>query len=137
METAVLPAEGPLAGVRVMVVDDNSAIRRVVTRLLERQGAELLAAADEDEALAQLEIHRDVDVLLVDLVLGRGQTGESLVRRAQALLPDVRYAYISGHAGETIAGVEDGGVVRRLLRKPFGVEDLVALVKQCLAGDAM
>lgn len=124
------------AGSTVLVVDDDAAIRSVIERLLRRQQIDVLAAGDVDEALAVLERRSDVQVLLVDLVLAGGESGEAIVRRARELYPAIQYAYISGHAGEAIAGVEDEDVDVRLLRKPFKGEELLRVIDLCLANAA-
>jgi two-component system CheB/CheR fusion protein len=73
----------PLAGLRLLVVEDEETGREMLTRLLEQYGAEVVAAASATEALAALE--RAVpDVLLSDVGMP-GESGYDLLRRVRAL----------------------------------------------------
>jgi len=61
-------AEMPVAGLRILVVDDNETNRRVVELILASAGIETLAAADGQEALDLLE-HHPVDLILMDMMM--------------------------------------------------------------------
>jgi two-component system CheB/CheR fusion protein len=77
----------PLAGLRLLVVEDEDSGREMLTALLEQYGAEVVAAASAAEAVAALE--RAVpDVLLSDIGMP-GESGYDLLRRVRAL-PDDR-----------------------------------------------
>src|SRR5207245_10115411 len=63
---AVAPAAGathPLAGVRVLLVDDEEPVRRPIPRFLARRGPVVIEAADGEEALERLN-GEPVDVIL-------------------------------------------------------------------------
>ncbi len=79
-------ASRPLAGLRLLVVEDEESGREMLTRLLELYGAEVVAAASASEALEALE--RGVpDVLLSDVGMP-GESGYDLLRRVRALPAD-------------------------------------------------
>jgi PAS domain S-box-containing protein len=73
---------GQLAGVRVLVVDDDADARLMTRRLLEGPGAEVEAAASADEALAMLAA-RPFDMLVSDIGMPGGD-GYELLRRLRA-----------------------------------------------------
>ncbi len=76
----------PLAGLRLLVVEDEDTGREMLVALLEQYGAEVVAAASAEEALAALE--RIVpDVLLSDIGMP-GQSGYDLLRRVRSLSVD-------------------------------------------------
>jgi len=75
-----------LPAVHVLVVDDSSMIREVLTRILEYQGATVTAVGTADRALDLLEQLRP-DVLLSDLEMP-GKDGYWLIGRVRALSPD-------------------------------------------------
>ena len=78
-----LPATRPLAGIRILVVDDEPDARSLVRRLLETELATVVLAADADEAMAKIE-REPFDVLLSDI--GMPVTdGYQLVARLRAL----------------------------------------------------
>ena len=71
-----------LNGIRVLVVEDNSDTRQLVTALLENQGAEVTATASAPEAFQAFRLNRP-DVLLSDIGMP-GEDGYALLRRIRA-----------------------------------------------------
>jgi two-component system CheB/CheR fusion protein len=78
-QTLDVPA---LAGVRVLVVDDDASAREVVTAALEHYGAVVATAASAAEARSTLA-RTACDVLLVDLAMP-GEDGYAFIRRMRA-----------------------------------------------------
>jgi CheY-like chemotaxis protein len=72
-----------LAGVRVLVVDDEPLVRQVVTILLQDYGAVVTSVGSAADALRVLPVERP-DVLLTDLTMPEAD-GFSLIRRVRAL----------------------------------------------------
>jgi CheY-like chemotaxis protein len=72
-----------LAGVRVLVVDDERDAREMLRRALANSGAEVVTAGSAAEALLSVERHRP-DVLVSDIGLP-GQDGYELIRRVRML----------------------------------------------------
>jgi len=87
-EARVSPREpcASLAGVKVLVVDDDDDARELVRRVLEACGALVIAAESAAEALAAVTRHRP-DVLLSDIGMPH-QDGYQLVRALRALAPE-------------------------------------------------
>jgi len=75
-----------LPSIHVLVVDDSSAIREMLTQILEGQGATVTAVGTAEHALDLLEQLRP-DVLLSDLEMPE-KDGYWLIRRVRALAPD-------------------------------------------------
>ena len=119
-----------LSAVHVLVVDDNAAVCRVLTTLLESYGASVTSVGSAAEALRVLPLERP-DVLLTDLSMPEAD-GFSLIRRVRALLPE--------HGGHTpaalvtdLAAAQDRAKVLRAgfqfcLAKPVNAGELVAAV---------
>ncbi|HEV7499372.1 MAG TPA: ATP-binding protein [Vicinamibacteria bacterium] len=93
-----------LAGVRVLVVDDEKDTRDVVSAVLSQQGAEVAAASSVDEALAHLSSSIP-DVLLADIGMP-DEDGYSLMRRIRAL-PASRGGTVPAAALTAYARAED------------------------------
>jgi DNA-binding NtrC family response regulator len=119
----------PLA---ILVVDDDSALRGLVRRVLERQGWTVYTASAVAEAKTLLAQMRDgLGLLLTDVAMPGG-LGPDLVTDLSTLQPDVRVLYMSSYAAEDLAyhGVSLGD--RPHLRKPFTPEQLVTAVCETL-----
>ena len=82
----------------ILVVEDESAVRALVTRVLTSEGYVVFTASDAAQALALLEEEdRWVDLLLTDVVLPRGLQGDDLAQEALALRPGLPILFMSGH----------------------------------------
>jgi CheY-like chemotaxis protein len=75
-----------LAGVRVLVVDDQEDARDLIVAALEHHGARVVAAASAGEAMSAL-IREKPDVLVSDVAMP-GEDGYSLMRQVRALAPN-------------------------------------------------
>ena len=119
-----------LSAVHVLVVDDNAAVCRVLTTLLEHYGASVTSVRSAAETLRVLPLERP-DVLLTDLSMPEAD-GFSLIQQVRALLPE--------HGGHTpaalvtgFAAAQDRAKVLRAgfqfcLAKPVNAGELVAAV---------
>ena len=112
---------------RVLVVDDDLQIRKLLREAFEEAGFEVEVAVDGADALARYRSHRP-DVVITDILMPK-RSGIELV---STLLRDDRYAQIiamSGVVGEAFleAGMELG--VKRVFAKPLEVEVLVNTVR--------
>lgn len=116
--------EGLGRGERVLVVEDQPSVRRVIRRLILRLGYEVVEASDGQEALALLEESPGIDILFTDIVLPGELDGVMLGRAARAAHPDLRVVHTTGYAADNpLLGVVDESV-SSLLRKPVQIEEL-------------
>jgi CheY-like chemotaxis protein len=109
----------------ILVVDDDEAVVRLVSRMLERRGYATRVATGGAEAEAVLE-GEEVDAIVTDLRMP-GMTGAELVTRARDRRPRVKAIYMSGFAGDRIA-LPAREVEATILEKPFGSEELLRAV---------
>ncbi|MFO7610756.1 MAG: response regulator [Candidatus Krumholzibacteriia bacterium] len=125
-------------GLRVLVVDDSVAMRRMIVRALGMTGlgiGEILQAADGQEGLATI-LSRPVDLALVDIHMPV-MRGPDMIRRvretpAVAGLPCV---VVSSESSESRIR-EMAGLGVSFVCKPFTPEDLAAVIGEVLAGAA-
>jgi two-component system cell cycle sensor histidine kinase/response regulator CckA len=90
-------------GERVLVVDDDQAVRQVIGQLLERAGYQVCLAADGQEALAILkEQAPEIRVVLSDLVMPN-MGGFELYKEIEERYPELRFVAMSGYGAEAIA----------------------------------
>jgi PAS domain S-box-containing protein len=118
---------------RVLVVDDDEGVRRMMQRTLERAGYAVHAAASPAEALAWLRASASpLDLLVTDVVLP-GMNGRELADRVRADRPALRVLYTSGYTANVVVhdGVLESGV--ELLSKPFSPAALSARVAELLS----
>lgn len=114
----------------ILVVDDEPAVLRMVQRTLERDGYEVLAAANGGEALRLMhERSSDIALVIVDFVMPEID-GPTLVPRLRAVAPLVKFIGVSGLDQRERAlalGLDD------ILGKPFDGPTLLPRVRAVLA----
>jgi PAS domain S-box-containing protein len=115
---------------RVLLVEDDAEVRRVVHGFLAALGCSVTGAADAEQALALLDDGLQVDVLLTDIALGAGLRGTELARLAQARRRALPVLLMSGFASEMLEPEPGEPLPWELLRKPYSREQLAhALVR--------
>jgi len=120
-------------GRTVMIIEDESALRRLFTRLLEAEGYLTLSAAGGEEATALAAAHVGTIDLFVSDVLLRGERGPEVVNRLRERYPDAQALLISGYAGAT--DVHPIPSDWPFLGKPFTNEQLLAAVTRVLSSE--
>ena len=124
-------SDGPSESPRILVVDDDTAVRRVIRVFLQDRGYHVRTAAGAEEALELLQNER-FDIVVTDLRLPVS-SGLELLEKVRARLPGVRSVLMSGDADvpALVEAVERG--VDAVLLKPFELEELRAQVEQSVA----
>ncbi|MGO8919791.1 MAG: response regulator [Stellaceae bacterium] len=82
---------------RILFVDDDSAMRDLVRRVLEREGYFVQAVPSAEVALMLLAERIQFDLLITDIVMPGGMNGFELADRAKAMLPGLRIIYLTGY----------------------------------------
>jgi len=113
---------------KVMVVEDEELLRRMIRRALRRGGYEMLGASCGAEAMELAEQYDDVEVIVIDRGLP-GLDGVSVARRLRQRFPHAHIVLMSGLVDESMerAGLELGGCV--VLEKPFRPRTLIEVVE--------
>ncbi|MCS6798110.1 MAG: ATP-binding protein [Myxococcota bacterium] len=122
-----LRVRSTLRGARVLVVDDDPATRDMVRTALALQGARVVATDDPEQVL---EADLGYDLAVVDLALA-GLRGDRLVAALRRRGLVRRVLLMSG--ADPPSDAASGGEPDRWLRKPFGVDDLIAAAQAVLA----
>jgi two-component system, OmpR family, response regulator MprA len=117
--------------VKILVVDDERAVRDSLRRALELQGYAVALAADGAEALAQLESNGPVDAVLLD-VLMPGLDGLEVCRQIRRSGNEVPVLMLTARdaVGDRVAGLDAGA--DDYVVKPFALEELLARVRALL-----
>ncbi|TMN16439.1 response regulator [Pseudoxanthomonas sp. X-1] len=116
---------------RVLLVDDNELIREMAADVLADEGMQVVQAGDAEQGLDQLRAQPGFDLLLTDVRLP-GMSGRDLADAARALTPALPVIFMTGYAEEALERPDFLGPGMQLLRKPFSLADLMAMVRGCL-----
>jgi PAS domain S-box-containing protein len=135
-EAAATPAPMPRGQEKVLVVEDDPAVRRVVVTQLAELGYHVLEAEDGQKALTMITNGVAIDLLFTDVVMPGGLSGRQLAAAAKAHLPALKVLYTSGYTENSIVhqGRLDPGVY--LLSKPYQKPDLAQKLREVLDNGA-
>jgi DNA-binding response OmpR family regulator len=120
----------------ILVVDDDSALRRLVTTVLERRKFSVAEAADGSRALEMLG-KATFDLVITDIVMPEIE-GLELVRHVRARHPSAKVMAVSGGGSHLVSYTELAKELGadEVLAKPFTPAELVAAVERVLSGGA-
>lgn len=116
---------------RILIVDDDPSIRRILAVSLGRSGYLTVGACDGGEALEAMRAGK-ADLVLLDLMMPKVTGWDVLAARAAAPeLQKIPVIVITAERGQGVEKISPSAICA-LLPKPFELETLQALVKSCL-----
>ncbi len=131
-ETTAPAATLAASGETVLVVDDEDAVRMLVTEVLADMGCNALEAADGPAGLAILQSDARIDLLVTDVGLPKGMNGRQLAEAARALRPELKILFITGYAENAVIGNGHLDPGMHLLTKPFAIDAISARIRDLL-----
>ena len=120
----------------VLVVEDDSLVRRYVVTQVESLGYTTLEAANAAEALRIIDNAGTIDLLFTDVIMPGTMNGRQLVDEALKRRPALKTLFTSGYTENAIVhhGRLDSGVL--LLAKPYRKSELARMIRLALAVEA-
>jgi PAS domain S-box-containing protein len=118
----------------ILLVEDEPAILRLTTTMLERQGYTVLSAPNPSDAIRLATAHAsEIHLLLTDVVMP-DMNGAELSKQVESIHPHLKRLFMSGYTADVIAehGLVDDDVC--FIQKPFSTKDLAAKVREALGG---
>lgn len=120
-----------IVAARVLVAEDNPAVREFVSRSIGSMGCKVATAADGQDALDKLAAET-FDVLVTDIVMPNVD-GIALAMKAVRDYPGLRVVMISGYAQERMRAHNLDALVHKIIAKPFSLEEICEAVKNAFA----
>ena len=118
-------------GERILVVEDDHAVRMLVVEVLSELGYEAIEADDAGAALETIRTDQQIDLMISDVGLP-GMNGRQLADIARSHRPGLRVLFMTGYAGAEsvrLATLDDGMAV---MTKPFEVAFLAKRIQQLM-----
>ena len=113
--------------IRILLAEDEEAMRTYLARALERAGYEVVAVDRGTAAVPRLETEH-FDLLLSDIVMPE-MDGIELAQRCAEISPRTKVMFITGFAAVTLKASRDAPQAK-VLSKPFHLKDLVLEVER-------
>lgn len=118
---------------RVVLVEDDAALRKIIRQALEDRGYSVWEARNGGEAILLAEQHGDsIDIVISDVVMPM-MDGVELASRLRAYLPRVRVLLTSGYPADERLAARGGGA---FLQKPFSIDSLETAVRALLTNSS-
>ncbi len=130
--TPVLGIELSTASERILLAEDEPAIRTALSRILRSAGYEVLEAAHGGEALRLSEAESGTIHLLLSDVMMPGIGGKELVQRLAKTRPEIRVVLMSGYTDDEALRADLGAARYAFLQKPFTARDVLRVVRGAL-----
>jgi hypothetical protein len=132
--TPEAPGPPPVGAGLILLVEDETAVRSLVSRMLRTLGYDSLVAASAAEAVGLFELHGErISALLTDVVmpqLGGRELSERLLERA----PGLRILFMSGYTEDALLRRHDLKARFAFIEKPFTARQLGHALHNLLAG---
>jgi PAS domain S-box-containing protein len=117
----------------ILLVEDESAVRRATAEFLGLQGYTVLQAKDGVDALAVAKKFGATIHLLVTDVVMPNMSGGTLATELGLLRPEAKLLFVSGYAGKTVLDHKVFDIETNFLQKPFTLKQLSSKVRGALA----
>ena len=116
---------------RVLIVEDEAAIRLAVSRLLKKEGYEVDEAASGEDAIAQIE-EKYYDLVITDNALGKGASGMDVLETSRSRRTETPVVMITAHGNEKIAVEAMKKGATDYVPKPFDNDEIRLVVRRAL-----
>ena len=120
---------------RILVVEDDAAVRTLTKRILETFGYRVWEAGTGVEALELWRHHfAEIDLLVTDIIMPDGITGHDLAKQLRAQKPGLGIIFVSGYSSEVVGKDPDflHAAKSHFLQKPYPSHLLLDTVRKCL-----
>jgi signal transduction histidine kinase/ActR/RegA family two-component response regulator len=133
------PSPAAVAGdcrtLRILAVDDEPALGRLLARLLEMDGHAVVVSSSAEEALGRLA-REPFDLVLSDVGMGAGMNGWELAQRVRAAHPGLVFVLATGWGAAIEPEEARRQGIRAVIPKPYRLDDLRRLIASIADGQA-
>ena len=126
------PSKGWTGTGKILIVDDERAVRRVVQAVLQRAGYEVLAAEDGHGGLDLFKSHQgEIRATILDLTMP-GLDGDEVLAAIRAIDPNAPVILSSGYTGDEVLDRVKNSTVSAYLQKPYKPAELLSVLQEIL-----
>ena len=116
---------------KILVVDDNKAVRELLTVMLNEFGHEVVTAQNGQEGIAKCEKCDSFDLVITDRQMP-GMLGEELIHRIKKIRPELSAILITSDCDSGLSQVAKAAGADEILIKPFQMKTMERVIKNLL-----
>ncbi|MEJ2055785.1 MAG: response regulator [Calditrichaceae bacterium] len=116
----------------VLIIDDDSEVRRMIGRMLDSEGYDVIEAADGKEGLEVIKTINNIDLLITDLIMPEKE-GIEVIREVKKICPEIKILAISGGGrgdAKNYLTIAKAMGAHQTLKKPFIKKELIEKVTE-------
>lgn len=118
---------------KVLLVEDDATVRKILSRQLEKCGMSVVSAAESTSAEHAFRNSGPFDIVVSDIVMPGDLQGPALVKRLRESDPNLPAVLLSGYPKESLDNSRDLCPDDTILMKPIGRDDLLAAIDNAVA----
>ena len=118
----------------VLVIDDESTVRMLISDVLGEAGYHAIEAADGPSGMKVLQSGARIDLLITDVGLPGGMNGRQVADAARVFRPDLKVLFITGYAENAVVGNGHLDPGMQIITKPFAIEALGNKIREMIDG---
>jgi CheY-like chemotaxis protein len=99
-------------------------------------GYSAMRADNTASALNTLALHKEINLMITDVIMPGGMNGVELANKARELIPELKVIYSSGYPSDALVERSGTSVDGPLLRKPYQRAEFEAMIERALQGAA-
>jgi PAS domain S-box-containing protein len=122
----------PGSGETVLVIEDDSAVRLIISDLLRELGYACIEAGDGQAALPMLTSNTPIDLLITDVGLP-GMNGRQIAEIARQHRPDLKILFVTGYAEHATGHAPFLAPGMEMATKPFALDALALKIREMIA----
>ena len=122
------------AALKILVMDDDEAVRRISRKMLEKRGCEVSTAADGEEAIELCRNEKDAgsgfDAVILDLTVRGGMGGKEAVHHITGVDPEAMVVLASGYSSDPVMANFQAYGFDAALEKPYRMADVEEILSK-------
>ncbi|NOS71614.1 MAG: response regulator [Verrucomicrobia bacterium] len=131
--TSTLTQPLPRGSETLLVVEDERAVRQLVSNTLEHCGYKVFTAANGRDALEVWQKNKDhIQLLLTDVIMPDGMSGTELGGRLAIENPKLKIIYTSGHGQKALENTDRQHHTESFIQKPYSLQQIATLIRSRL-----
>jgi CheY-like chemotaxis protein len=119
---------------RVLLVEDEGFLRRLMAEVLQDEGFEVVEAGSGEAAATALSGRSTFDILFSDINLSSELDGIELALMARALYPRIHLVLASAYVADSLERLGATSPTATFIAKPYDADHVAAVLKQMMAG---
>ena len=127
-DPSLVVAEKGAAPMKIVIVDDNLSMRKILTALFQSQGHQVVASLEDGSGLSQCVVETTPDIVCLDQNMP-GKTGLQLLIELQAAWPEIDVVMMTGSSDPALAGLAANAGASGFILKPFSQAQILEEIR--------